>query len=316
MELKLAGNSADGLKKYLQYWEGSPSASLNLYTDNTIYLQDKNFFDDVKVIASAFDLLRHHYELPTELKRNFGSNSQWEQLALLCNHEGTLQKAFRRKLATENFHTKLFKHWNGDNFKQWLLWCKLQPQNSYAANCAINSDSIEDFPAQIYSAIFNFVDENNFEEIYCERKEILHSMKIPAPENFIEKVLHSDKKIALKVLTDTSTQERNLIFETLKKFIYAEYDKALNILKTVYPALAKYLSTVTEIFPDDQQKYFRQYRWLKITDNLTTDFYKLVNKISTHKGNDIYALNTRNQIVADFKAGRIQVLANANVECR
>lgn len=301
MNLKLEGNSANGLKKYFQYWEGSPSTPLNLYTDKAIFMQDKNFFDDVKVIANAFDLLRYHYELPTEFKRNFGSNAQWEQLSLLCSHIGNCQKVFQRELGAKNFHTKLFDHWNGDNFRRWLLWlwCKLQPQTSYAANCARNSDWLEDFPAQIYFTIFDFFDEKNFAEIYDERKEILTSIKIPAPENFIEKVRQSDKKIALKILTDTSTQERNLIFETLKKFSYAEYDKALRILKTVYPALANYLSTVTETFSDEQQKYFRQYRWLKVTDNLTADFHKRVNELAERKGKDIYALKTRNQIVAE-----------------
>ena len=56
MNLKLKGNSADGLKKYFQYWEGSPRTPLNLYTENSIFLQDKFFFDAVKVIANAFDL--------------------------------------------------------------------------------------------------------------------------------------------------------------------------------------------------------------------------------------------------------------------
>lgn len=76
MNLKLAGERAEGFQKYLQYWEGTPDAPLNLYTDNAIYLQDENFLDDVKVIANVFDLLRHHYNLPVDLKRNFGDNEQ------------------------------------------------------------------------------------------------------------------------------------------------------------------------------------------------------------------------------------------------
>lgn len=300
MQLNLAGNSADGLKKYLQYWEGSPNAPLNLHTDNAEFLQDKIFFDDVKVIVNAFDLLRHHYELPAELKKNFCSNAQWEKLAIICNREGNLKKAFHRELGTEIFHTKIFSYW-GDNFKRRLLWlwCKLQPQNFYAAICARNSDSLENFPAQIYLKIFDFVDAENFEQIYNERREILSLIKIPAPGNFLEKVRHADKKFALKVLTDTSTQELKLIFETLKKFSYAEYDKALKILRTGYPALEKYLSTAAEIFSDEQQNYFRLYRWLKVTDNLTEDFYKLVAEFAAQKGKEIYSLKTRNQIVAE-----------------
>ena len=301
LQLKLAGNSADGLKKYLQYWERTPLEPLNLYTDNAIFLQDKIFFDDVKVIAGAFDLLRHHYKMSAELKRNFGTNTQWEKLAQICNREGNFQKVFLREFETENFQSKIFTHWSGDNFKRWFLWlwCKLQPKNFYAANCAVNSYSPEDFPAQIYSAIFDYVDDRNFEKIYNERKEILTAMKIPPPENFIDKVRQADKKIALKILTDTSTRELNLIFETLQKFSNAEFDRALKILQTVYPDLANYLSDDTKIFSDALQKYFRQYRRLKVTDKISADFYNLVEEFAEHKGRDVYVLKTRNQIVAE-----------------
>lgn len=186
-----------------------------------------------------------------------------------CNREGSLNKSFSQESNAENFHTNWFKRWNESNFKRWLLWlwCKLQNSNSYAVQCALKSDSLEDFPAQIYTLIFNFVGNKNFDEIYNERKEILRLMKIPLPENFVDKVKQSDKKISLKILTDFSAQERNLIFETLKKFSYADYDKVLKALKKVYPALANYLSTI------------------EISD--------------VNKGRDIYALKPRNQIVAE-----------------
>ena len=71
MRLKISGKRVDGFKQYLKYWETSPNAALNLYTENAVHLQDKKFFDDVKVIANAFDLLRHHYALPAALKKNF-----------------------------------------------------------------------------------------------------------------------------------------------------------------------------------------------------------------------------------------------------
>ena len=42
MNLKLAENRAEGFQKYLQYWEGTPDAPLNLYTANAICLKDEN----------------------------------------------------------------------------------------------------------------------------------------------------------------------------------------------------------------------------------------------------------------------------------
>ena len=61
MQFKTGGEQVDNFKNYLHYWEKFPNAALTLYTEDAVHLQDKKFFDDVKVIANAFDLLRHHY---------------------------------------------------------------------------------------------------------------------------------------------------------------------------------------------------------------------------------------------------------------
>ena len=88
MKFKPSGERVDNFKSYLQYREKAPNAALTLYTENTIYLQDKKFFDDVKVIANAFDLLRHHYALRVKLKRDFGHEEDWQHLAELIATTG------------------------------------------------------------------------------------------------------------------------------------------------------------------------------------------------------------------------------------
>ena len=47
----------------------------------------------------------------------------------------------------------------------------------------------------------------------------------------------------------------------------------------------------------EQEDYFLQYRWLKITDNLTADFVSKVDELAERKGKDIYHFKSRNQIV-------------------
>ena len=71
MPIKTFAERVEGFKQYWEYWEKSPGESLILYTEDAVYLQDKKFFDDVKVIVNAFDLLSYHYALPSELKRTF-----------------------------------------------------------------------------------------------------------------------------------------------------------------------------------------------------------------------------------------------------
>ena len=302
MQFKTSGERVDNFKSYLQYWEKAPNAALTLYTENAIYLQDKKFFDDVKVIANAFDLLRHHYDLSAELKRSFGREEDWQHLAELIATTGNFEQAFCKVLAVDGFGTSSFKNFGErERFQKWLLWLRCKLKNSgYVARCAKESSSPEEFITQIYELIFSCADEKIFNELCNERREILSLMKILPPESFFERVRQADKRLALKILTDNSHAERLLIFETLQKFRLNEFDAAQEILQRVFPALAKYLSCAGDkIFTAEQAEYFRRYRWLKVTNHLTEDFNRRVTEIAKNTGKNIYALKSRNQVVGE-----------------
>ena len=311
MQFKTDGERVDNFKNYLQYWEKAPNAALTLYTENAIYLQDKKFFDDVKVIANAFDLLRHHYDLSAELKRNFGREEDWQHLAELIAATGNFEQAFCKALAVEVFGTSAFKNFGErERFQKWLLWLRCKLKNSgYVARCAKESFSPEEFITQIYELIFSCVDEKFFDEHCEERREILSLMKIFPPESFLERVRQSGKRLALKILTDNSHAERLLIFETLQKFRLNECDTAREILQRVLPALAKYLSGAgNEIFTSEQAEYFHRYRWLKVTNHLTEDFNRRVTEIAKNTGKNIYALASRNQVVGEEYSDETAIL--------
>ncbi len=301
MPLKTSGERVDGFKQYLQYWEKSPNASLTLYTENAVHLQDKKFFDDVKVIANAFDLLRHHYNLPAELKKNFGCAENWQRLAELVATTGNFDRAFCKEFKVDTFSTSAFKNFGRlENFRQWLLWLRCIVKNSgYLARCAKSSKSPEEFITKIYELIFSLADEKIFDEFCNERREILSLMKILPPENFIEHVRQADKRLALKVLTDNSQTERLMIFETLQKFRFNESDSARKILRRTFPTLASYLADGAKSFTEEQTEYFCRYRWLKVLNRLTEDFNRRVTELARNAGRNIYALKSRNEIVGE-----------------
>ena len=263
-------------------------------------MQNQKFFDDVKVIADVFSLLRYHYNLPTELEKNFGSREDWERLAVAVANTGSLEKTFCKELQIDSFNLELFKNFNSqENFQRWLLWlwCKLKSENFYFARCAKKSDSPEKFIEQIYLQIFD--DDKNFSKTYDERREVLLYMQTEISEKFIEKIRQSDKKFALKILTDVSDGEKILFFEVLQKFKYMNYNEAVEILQKNFPELANYLSDSEKIFSEEQREYFRRYRWLKVTNKLNEDFYNLVCESAEDNGENIYSMKTRNQLVAE-----------------
>ena len=298
MRLSAAGAQVDGFKRYLQQWEKSPRLEMTLFTENAVHLQDKNFFDDVKVVANAFDLLRGNYALPAALQRNFGRDDDWQRLATSVARAGDFERAFCEEFKVDGFGVNVFENFGGlDKFRRWLLWlrCKLN-DGGYAALCAKNSSSPEEFAEKLYVQIFSCYDENFSDE----RREILSRTKMSPPESFCEQARHADKKIALKALTDASHVERLLCFELLQKFRFNESAQARKILRKNFPALAEYLSDgldAADIFTAEQSEYFRRYRWLKVTNRLTEDFNRRVTDIALNGGEIIYATPSRNQLV-------------------
>lgn len=300
LRLDIAGECVDGFKKYLQCWEKSPKVSLTFYTENARHLQDKNFFDDVKIIANAFDLLRHRYDLPAELKKGFGAETYWQRLLDLTATTGSVEKAIGKEFGISGFNMSAFNDFGKlEKFRQWLLWlhCKMQ-SSGYPARCA-KASSPEEFVAKIYEMIFSCTEEKFFDELCAERREILSLMKVLPPDSFIKFIRQSDKRLALKILTDKSHAERLLIFETLQKFKLNELDAAQKILQQSFPALAKYLSDDTEAFTAEQAEYFRCYRWLKVTNQLTNDFNLRVTELAHDTGKNIYAVGSRNKLVGE-----------------
>lgn len=298
--LKLQGTWADGFKNYLKYWETKPTESLYFYTNNAIYLQSQKFFDEVKVIADAFSLLRYHYKLPIELEKNFGSQEEWENLAVSVANTGSLKKAFYKELKTDSFDSRLFNNFNSkEKFHRWLLWlwCKMRSEDFYSARCAKKSNSPEEFVERIYLQIFD--EDKDFFQVYNERKKILFYLQTQVPEKFVEKIRLSDKKFALKILTDNSDGEKILFFEVLQKFKYANYDEVIEFLQKSFPELANYLFDSEEIFSEKQREYFRYYRWLKVTNKFSEDFYNLVCDTADNNGQKIYSMKSRNQIVSE-----------------
>lgn len=300
VRLKPAGDYVDGFKQYFRRWEKSLETSLIVQTENAVWLQEQNFFDNVKIISNAFDLLRHYYALPADFQKNFCSDEDWQQLAESAVAAGNFERAFCQEFKVNGFGINVLKNFGKlEKFKRFFLWlmCKLQ-NGTYAARCAKVSSSPDDFSAHIYELIFSLTDEKNFDELCEERRELLTLMKILPSENFIEQVRKSNKRTALKILTETSHAEKVLIFETLQRFKFNDLDTVQKILQRTFPALSKYLSEVdTSALTAEQADYFGRYRWLKVTNRITADFNRHVTELATN-GN-IFDLTARNKIVSE-----------------
>ncbi len=307
LEVHLPGNEVFGFKSYLQYWEQNPDMPLILHTKNAIYFEESNFFDDVKVIANSFDLLYHSCKLPRMFTRELGVQEYWDNLARSAALEGDFDAACKNVLRTNKYSTELFDRWAiYDDYEQWVLWlwAKTQGKDSYISYSAYISSSVNAFIENLYLGIIKHLHKSTYITTYSERAKVLHGMKLSAvPAVFWTSISELTKIEALMCLTSNTEVERKAIFEILQQVSYTNKDEYISVLRNVYQELANYLdcgvTNPTKMTPE-HFSYFEEYKWLKVTNNLTHDFIGKVQTYARSKGESVFALHSRREIIDEI----------------
>ena len=292
--------AVDGFKAYLKFFESAPESKLTLFTANAESLQAQNFFDNVKVFVDPFELLRQKFSLPRDFQPTFGRDDDWLKLAQLISVDGSFERAFCREFAIDKFNVRVLENFGERNdFQQWLLWLRCKLMNvGYVYRCANESSSPSDFVERLFGEIISCRDAKNFDELCAERREILSVMKILPPEKFFSSLLTTDKILALKVLVCNSLAEKIFLFKLLQNFTVDALPTVLPILHRTFPPLEKYLSD-TQNFSEEYRDYFRHYRWLKVTNTITADFFHRVEELTRLKGRNFFTFDSRNKIIGD-----------------
>ena len=311
LHVEVKGNSITGFKSYLQYWEQNPDKPLILHTSNAIYFEQSLFFDNVRVIVTSYDLLKYHYNLPSEFRRTDGSEHFWNLLAASIAQDKSFVDACCSTLMINRFNADLFERWNQyDDYKKWLLWMwtRIQTKVTYLTECAKNTGSVAEFIDELYCRIISELPSPNYEASYRERKLLLGKIGIQAPTTFWAAISALSLIERLKVLTDSTSKEREYIFATLKGCPYTQHKSVVAVLYQTYPLLANYLECkddlTTGVLGDQHQQYFDEYRWGKITDTISEQFYNRVTAIAKENGESVYLLKSRNAIVSEEYTGK------------
>lgn len=307
LKVHLPGNEVFGFKSYLQYWEQNPDMPLILHTKNAIYFEENNFFDNVKVIVNSFDLLSHSCKLPKFFTKELGSQAYWDNLAKTAVVQGDFDAACKDVLKTNKYTAELFDRWiTYDDYEQWLLWLwtKTQGKDSYISVSAYNSSSVNDFIDNLYLGIIKYLHKSTYYTTYKERENVLIGMKLSiVPAKFWAAISELTKLDALMCLTSNTEVERKAIFEILQSANYAHKDAYVAALRISYPDLANYLECQVvnpAKMTSDHFSYFEEYKWLKVTNSLTRDFYEKVQIYARSKGESVFSLWSRREIIDEL----------------
>ena len=306
LNVHLPGNEIDGFKSYLEYWESNPDKPLILHTKNAIHFEKNHFFDDVHVIVSSYDLIKYQFGLPSSIYEELGSTDNWNELVKAIIKEGSFDEACCASLSINKYTTSLFSHWNEySSFQRWILWLwtRLQSSNGYEIVCSKACKSASEFIDELYCGLIHHIRDNDFNQLYENRKIILAAIQAVPTERFWNEISTLGTIDALSCLTCLTDIERKTIFDIISHFDYQKRDAVLPIIKRIYPKLYYYLEN--DIQPNKAKlsskhaQYFSEYKWLKATDSITEDFVAKVVRIAKQKGSSVFEMQSRNHYVTE-----------------
>lgn len=301
--LTLKGNVLNGYKEYLSYWEENPVKPIILCTEHASIYRDNVFFDNVKVLLNAFDVINFYNLLPYSLEEKFGNDWLWNELLRKLQSAPNTTNLSVLFFETPNIKPEqLLVRWNeSGDFEKWLiwLWLKIEAKNLYLAEVIKKSSNYKYFIQDLTCCIFDFSVDNlkSYLEIYSERKRLLEAIQLEdLPSNFWEKLdeVADDKK--LFYLTGVTKKEREKIIGLIGKVDFTEELK--RFLEYAYPALYAYLSEYTfdeKLFTD----YFNKYKMQKIRNVFTDEFIKEVSDLAVEKG-VWWKLRPRNNLINEI----------------
>jgi len=308
LDIDIEGNQTKGYREYLTYWEQNPDKPVIFHTKNAIYLKDIIFSDDVIVILSSYDLLRHHYKLPIELLSEYGDESDWKALSMVFKPGKSIENVICQLLPAHDYSQQLFQNWKSyDRFKRWLLWIwtKYRQPKGYLGIVSKKSSSLDEFIVLIYSELLEHLETENFSSYAQQRKDLLKNMGLSPSHIFMKKVYRLEPINQILCLTDLTIIEKRALLVAFSK---CEHSRAvIDRLKNSYNDAYYYLEEIG--FDELKLKdYFSNYNRLKLTNKTSDEFFSEVNAQAKQKNELMFKLKSRNLLVNENYDSKSKIL--------
>ena len=261
---------AIGVKKLLHDLEDGLSRNIHAISA----LDFSQSLVPVSYIKTPFEAIQH--VIPgVELTDSMGTTAQWEQFyqeLLRCN--GSLDKLFSRYDCADDFEEDIYEKCAGLEFKNWVFYISLKQnydriQNDYLAYVVANTDCYEDLRINLLTGIVHIPrSDGRFHNLYTERKKLVKGFSESEIAAFIREN-QIDPMESIYRYTDNTKMEREAIISWVAQHGY------IAEIEIIYPALAQYLGEY--VFDcgglsDELTKYFKQYRLMKVTNQITPEF--------------------------------------------
>lgn len=264
------GHISNGIKGLLHDLEDGTSGNIHAKTGLNYSLS----LIPVAYINTPFMAIRH---IVPNLKftDGMGTSDQWEHLfreLLKCNN--SLEKVFSRYDCTDDFEENIYEKCAGLEFKNWVFFIALKQkydriQNDYLASVVADTDCFEELKNNLLTGIVHVSREDKrFRHLYDERKKLIRNF----PDSEIAIFVHENQinpPESIYRYTDNTKMEREAVISWVAQHGY------IPEIEDIYPALAQYMGKYVFDCGDlssEFTEYFKQYRFMKITNQITPEF--------------------------------------------
>lgn len=312
LSINIKGTKLNGYKKYLTYWESNPNMPIILHTDNAIYYKNFAFADNVKVIDSAYEILKYLKILSDDIDKSWGEDWCWRELLSNLEEDKPLVNVFMKYFGIKELNIgHLLNEWDKQkDFGKWLiwLWFKLETKAPYLKKVVEKCKSYSNLVLFLINTIFELKPtDRDYEKLYCERKEYLQRLNLlQLPYDFWKEIDSINPSEKIFRLTDCTDRERETI---IGLFNDVKVDKKkMDFLKIAYPEILDYLKD----YQFDNVRitdYFSEYKVHKLSNNFTEEFVDKVTKIAAEKG--IWwslGIESRNKIIDNYYTNKTKII--------
>ena len=237
----------------------------------------------VSQLSNGYDILKDKDPRTTIVPQSFGTAEQWNYVLQKMGKDGSWSSVIEEEFGSEGKLSQAIASYSKfDAMKRWLYYTALSicgaKDNEYLRMVLSASSNADNFIRTVFRCILA-VDKSNpkFSALYDQRKTILKDFRDRLAEvtdycNY----LATKGEDAIYYLTDLTIPEKERVIAWLSS--YGErYDTAqlIEILSTVYPDLAKYLSKY-RYKNSLLDSYFEAYKYQKVINRILPSFEQTV----------------------------------------
>ena len=291
-----------GVQKIGYIMEHCESGNAYISTNNKKLSFTESIYQ-ITQLDSGYDILRDKDPRTELIPKSFGTADQWNLVIQKMGNKGDWSSVIEEQFGSElNLSNSISSYSLFNEEKRWLYFIALSicgvKENEYLQMAVNNASNSEDLIKSIFRSILSIdYSYDDFPNYYAQRKMLLRVLKNALPETIdFCKIVSVKGENAIYYLTDSSLPEKEKIIKWLATY-GEKYNTSelIDILKTVYPDLAQYL-TKYRFKNELLDTYFDLYKYQKVINHILPSFESIVDEQSV-KMDFVLELKPRTVIV-------------------